>query len=56
MPIKKRQLLRAMGGIIGRIQIDGDEPSAAVQPFAMSLDHCVGQCFGQAKQLFTAHR
>ena len=55
MPIKKRQLLRAMGGIIGRIQIDGDPPSPAVQPFPMSLDHHVGQCFGHAKQLFTTH-
>src|SRR2546429_8684716 len=39
MPIEKRQLLRAMCGIVSRIQIDGDQTGATLQSFTMSLDY-----------------
>ncbi len=55
MPIEKCQLLGAMCGIVGGIQIDGDPTSATLQSFTMSFDHRVGQCFGHTKQLFTTH-
>ncbi len=55
VPIKKAQLLSAMRGIVGGIQIDGDQTRATVQPLTMPFDHRVGQCFGHAKQLFATH-
>ena len=56
MPIEKRQLLCAMRGIVGRIEIQGDQPSATAQPSANGvLISRVRQGFGHAKQFFTIH-
>ncbi len=43
MPVEERELLLAVGGIVGRIEIDGDAPGTPVEPTAMLLDHGVGQ-------------
>ena len=32
-----------MGGIVGRIKIDGDQPGAMAQPLRMTFDHALGQ-------------
>jgi hypothetical protein len=53
--IKKRQLLLAVGGIVGGIQIDRDPPRPTMQPLAMPLDHRIGQCFRDAKQCLAIH-
>src|SRR4029077_14095610 len=50
--IEEGQLLGAVGGIIGRIQIDRDASGSAPQTTAMPFDHTVGQRFAHAKQLF----
>ena len=38
MAIEKRELLRAVGGVLGGIQIDSDAPSATMQALAMSFN------------------
>src|SRR6266853_2406898 len=43
MSVEKRQLLCAVRGIIGRIQIDGDAISAMTQPLAVTPDHTLRQ-------------
>jgi hypothetical protein len=48
--VEKRQLLRTVRGIIGRVQIDRDQTSTTPQSFTMPSDHGVGQCFCHAKQ------
>ena len=45
--VEERQLLRAVGGIVGRIQIDGDAADATAQPLGMALDHAGGQRLAQ---------
>ena len=44
-----------MRRIVGRIQIQGDQPSPTAQPLAMAFDYRVRQGFGHAKQFFTIH-
>src|ERR1039458_1408130 len=39
MSVEKRQLLRAVCGVVGRVQIDGDARSAMAQPLGMASDH-----------------
>jgi len=39
----RNQLLRPMRGIVGRIEIDGDQPCAMVQPLRMTFDYALGQ-------------
>src|SRR5271166_2809072 len=39
MSVEKRQLLRPLGGIVGRIQIEGDAAHTTAQPLGMALDH-----------------
>jgi hypothetical protein len=48
MRAKERQLLRAMGGIVGRVQIDCDATNTAAQPFRMALDDAQRQHLAQA--------
>jgi hypothetical protein len=48
---EERQLLRAMRGIVGRIQIDGDAMSAMVQPLGVAPDYAAGQELAQPIQL-----
>ena len=52
MSVEERQLLRAMCGIVGRIQIQGDAMSAVTQPLGMTPDYAVGQKLAQAIQFF----
>ena len=52
MAVKEGQLLRAVRGIIGRIQVDRDDGGAAVQPAAMAFDHTIGQRFAHPVKLF----
>src|ERR1017187_5854935 len=33
-----------MRGIVGRIEIDGDQPGAMVQPLRMTFDYALRQC------------
>ena len=54
--VKEGQLLRAVGGIIGRIQVDRDELGAAMQPAAMAFDHTIGQRFAHPVKLFAVGR
>ena len=51
MAIEEAELLRAMGRIVGRVQIEGNEPGPAMQPAAMTFDHALGQCLAQAVKL-----
>src|ERR1700684_2104797 len=41
--VEERQLLCAVRGIIGRIQIDGDAIGAMTQPLGVTTDHALGQ-------------
>jgi hypothetical protein len=50
--VEKGQLLRPVGGIVSRVQVNRDPTSLAPQTPAMSLDYAVGQGFTQAEQLF----
>ena len=43
VPIEEAELLLPVGGIVGRIQVDGDAAGAAPEPRVMVLDHQVGQ-------------
>ena len=43
MSVEERQLLRAVRGIVGRVQIDGDAISAMTQPLGVTPDHTLGQ-------------
>ena len=43
MSIEERQLLRAVRGIIGRVQIDGDAIGTMAQPLGVTPDHTLGQ-------------
>ena len=54
MPIKERELLRAMGRVIGRIEVDRDAPRAPVPPTLMSLDDPQGECVHHLIQLGAA--
>ena len=56
MPIEKRQLLRTMRSIVGRIQIQGDQTSPTAQPLAMTLDHALGQRRARAIKLTRTNR
>jgi hypothetical protein len=51
VPLQEGELLLAMGGIVGVIQIDRNVASAASQPPTMPADHHVGERVGQPKQL-----
>ena len=48
VPVEERELLRAVGRIIGRVEIDRDAPGAPMEPLPMALDHARGE--------FAAHR
>ena len=39
--VEERQLLRAVRGIVGRVQIDGDAISAMAQPLGLTPDHAL---------------
>src|SRR5271166_3344569 len=39
MAVEKRQLLRPMGRIVGRVQIEGDAADTTAQPLGMALHH-----------------
>ena len=41
--VEERELLRAMGRVIGRIEINRDLPSPAMEPPLMPLDHVGGE-------------
>src|ERR1700691_2029961 len=41
--VEERQLLCAVRGIVGRVQIDGDAIRAMTQPLGMAPDHALGQ-------------
>ena len=43
MPIEEAELLLAVGGIVGRIEVDGNAPGATPEPRAKLLDDEVGQ-------------
>jgi hypothetical protein len=43
MSVEKRPLLRAVRGIVGRIQIDGDAIGAMSQPLSVTPDHTLRQ-------------
>src|SRR5437870_12810112 len=43
MSVEKRQLLRAVRGIVGWVQIDGDAIGAMAQPLGVTPDHTLGQ-------------
>src|SRR5437870_13891543 len=43
MSVEKRQLLRAVRGIVGWVQIDGTAIGAMAQPLGVPPDHTLGQ-------------
>ena len=43
MSVEERQLLRAVRGIVGRVQIDGDAISAMAQPLGVTPNYALGQ-------------
>ena len=52
--VEEGQLLRTMGGIVGRIKIDGDAAGVSVQPLGMALDHAsrpVSRPYGRVASL-----
>ena len=50
MAIEKGELLLAVRGVVGGIQIDGDPTGATMQTLAMSFNDAVRQRFGHAQQ------
>ena len=48
MSVEERQLLRAVRGIVGRIQIDGDAIGAMAQTLGVAPDYAVRQELAQA--------
>jgi hypothetical protein len=54
--VEERELLLAVGGVVGRIEIDRDPRGAPAEPTAMRLDHGVGQHVGHVAQLRPAQR
>jgi hypothetical protein len=54
--VEKRQLLRPMRGIVGGVEIDGDQPGAMVQPLRMTFDHTLGQRRAHVIKLAQANR
>src|ERR1035441_2564898 len=51
--IEKGELLLAVRGVVGGIQIDGDPTGATMQTLAMSCNDAVRQCFRHAQQFLT---
>ena len=51
MAVEEGELLLAVGGIRGRVQIDGDAPGAPVQPLPVLGDHQLGQAVAQPHQV-----
>ena len=43
MSVEKRQLLRPVRGIVGRIQIESDAIGAMAQPLGVTPDHALRQ-------------
>ena len=43
MSVEERQLLRAVRGVVGWVQIDGDAIRAMTQPLGMASDHALRQ-------------
>ena len=56
MTVEQRQLLMAVRGIVGGVQIDGDAPRPSVQAPRVPFHHAVGQRFPHPVQLFAIHR
>src|SRR6266403_6069691 len=52
MSVEKRQLLRAVRGIVGRVQIDGDAIGAMAQPLGVTPEHALGQELAHAIAFF----
>ena len=42
MAIEEGELLRAMGRIVGRVQVEGNTPGPAMQPAAMTFEEAAG--------------
>jgi hypothetical protein len=49
MAIEKRELLRAVGGVLGGIHVDGDATGATMPALAMSFNDPVRQRFCHAQ-------
>jgi hypothetical protein len=56
MPVKERELLGAMGGIIGGIQIEGDPVNPAPESLGMPPDDAPGQGLAHAIQFLDSDR
>ena len=56
MAVEERQLLLAVGGVVGRVEVDGDLRGAPLARPPLLLDHSVGQRVGHIPQLGPAHR
>src|ERR1700688_1764292 len=56
MPVKEGELLGAMGGIIGGIQIDGDPVHPAPKSLGVPPDDTLGQSLAHAIQLLDSDR
>ena len=48
MPVEEGELLRAVGRVIGGVEVDRDPPGAPMEPLPMAVDHGRGE--------FAAHR
>ena len=55
MPVEQRQLLLAMRGIVGGVQIEGDAPHRSMQGPRVPLQHAVGQRFAHPVQFLAIH-
>jgi hypothetical protein len=56
MTVKQRQLLVAVRGIVGGVQIDGDAARPSMQAPRVPLHHAISQRFAHPVQFFAVHR
>jgi len=52
MPVEEAELLSAVRGIVGRIQVNGDATSFAAEPLGVPLNNDISNLFAHAEQLF----
>ena len=56
MTVEQRVLLRTVGRVIGRVQIDRDALGSTMKPLALTLDHHVGQSVAHSVEILAADR
>ncbi len=55
VPVEEGELLLAVGGVVGGVHLDGDQPRPTVEPDAMEVDHGIGQGNAEAVEVGARH-